>query len=810
MLSPYRVLDLTDHRGEIAGMILGDLGADVIKIEPPGGCAGRFEGPFLSEAPEFEGSLQFAAYNRNKRSIVLDLGDRADLETFTELVRTADFVLESAPPGELTRHNINFEELRRINDRIVQVMITPYGVDGPAAGRIGNDLTISAMGGQAALQGSPERAPVRITVPQIWRHTGAEAAAAAVIAHHRMLRTGKAQFVDVSAQCVTTWMTMNAMNAFAIQGFDFERMGSTVQMGTAAVDPVFACADGYLVALPTGAVLEPLLGHLLADELVDATWLQEDWSTFATRTMLGEETKFSREQIHTVLSQFFQLHTKKELFELGRQAEVTLAPINSVADLLELKQMSHRQAWHLTSLPGGQQIKSPGVFAKAHGTPLSIRRAAPRLDQHGTEIRAEARRQRPPLTDLRPVTDATGDHPFAGLNVIDLTWVIAGPASVRYLSDHGARVIKVESELRPDGLRLLGPVRGEEGSWNRSQFYGEFNAGKECIQLNLKKPEAVKILKQLIGWADVLIENWAPGATARLGIDYENCRAINPELIMLSSSLMGQTGPEAGMAGFGYHAGGMAGFYEVTGWADLPPHGPWLAYTDVIAPRFIATLVAAALDHRRRTGRGQHIDAAQFEMALQFLAPEIIDVQTNNYTATRLGNRSRFFAPQGIYPCAGEDQWCAVAVETDEHWQRLAGALNHPDWAANPLYATNDGRLEAHDEIDRTLSEWTRTKTPYEVMDQLTALGVPAGAVQRSSDLAKDPQYAHRGFHRFHQHPEMGEVPYAGNQFRIPGYQPGPHGYAPLLGEHNFEVLKEIVGMSEQDITDAIAEGVVQ
>ncbi len=810
MLSPYRVLDLTDYRGEISGMILGDLGADVIKIEPPGGCAGRHQGPFLNEAPTFEASLQFAAYNRNKRSIQLDLGNAADRDTFTELVRSADFVLESAPPGELKRHDIDFEELRRINDHIVQVMITPYGVDGPAASRIANDLTISAMGGQAALQGSPQRAPIRISVPQVWRHTGAEAAAAAVIAHHRMLRTGDAQFVDVSAQCVTTWTTMNAMNAFAIQGFDFERMGSTVQMGTVAVDPVFRCADGYLVAMPTGGVLEPLLGHLLADELVDETWLQEDWSTLPMRTLQGEETNFTREQILDVLSQFFELHTKKELFEFGLQTEVTLAPINSVADLLELEQLSDRQAWHLTSLPGNEQIRAPGIFAKAHGTPLSIRRAAPRVDEHGAEIRAELLGNQTPSTDRQPLTDAAGDHPFAGLKVIDLTWVIAGPASVRYLSDHGARVIKVESELRPDGLRLLGPVRGEEGSWNRSQFYGEFNAGKECIQLNLKSPAAVKILRQLIGWADVLIENWAPGATARLGIDYENCRTINPELIMLSTSLMGQTGPHASVSGFGYHAAGMAGFYEVTGWQDLPPHGPWLAYTDVIAPHFIATLVSAALDYRRRTGRGQHIDAAQFEMGLQFLAPEIMEVQTNNYTATRHGNRSRFYAPQGIYPCAGEDQWCAIAVETDEQWEHLKRALDGPGWAEGPLYATNDARLDAHDEIDRKLSEWTRSMTPHAVMDKLTAFGVPAGAVQRSSDLAVDPQYAHRGFHRFHQHPEMGEVPYAGNQFRIPGYQPGPHSHAPLLGEHNLDVLKDMIGMSEQEIADAIKEGVVQ
>ena len=243
--------------------------------------------------------------------------------------------------------------------------------------------------------------------------------------------------------------------------------------------------------------------------------------------------------------------------------------------------------------------------------------------------------------------------------------------SVRYLADHGATVIKVESELRPDGLRKLGPLSAIDSEWNASHFYGEFNAGKQCIQLDLKNAAALDILRKLISWADVLVENWAPGATARLGIDYDNCHKINPKLIMLSTSLMGQFGPAASIAGYGYHAGGMAGFYEVTGWADLPPHGPWMAYTDVIAPRFIATMLVAAIDHRRRTGRGQHIDASQFEMSLQFLAPEIIETQTNGYVATRTGNRLRHAAPQGIYPSAGEDQWCAIAIDSDEHWKSL-------------------------------------------------------------------------------------------------------------------------------------------
>jgi crotonobetainyl-CoA:carnitine CoA-transferase CaiB-like acyl-CoA transferase len=792
-------------------MILGDLGADVIKVEPPGGSAARREGPFLEGVTESEQSLRFFAYNRNKRSIVLDLELSADRQVFDSLVQGADFVLESAPGGLLAKYGIDFAMLRQLNPTIIDVVISPFGADGPAADRPANDLTLSALGGQAGLQGSPDRPPVRVSIPQAWRHASAQAATAAVIAHARMLHTGQAQFVDVSAQCSVTWTMMNAMNAHAIQGFEFSRMGSMVQMGTRAVDPVFECADGYLVALPIGKVLNAMLGHIAADNLIDASWLAEDWETFDTRMAMEEATQFTREEVRELFVRYFRLHTKEELFQSGFAAGVTLAPINTVAELVKFEQLEARGAWHDTQLPNGASVRTPGLFAKMSEAPMAIRFSAPRLNEHGDQIRAEVAdgvRQRLPLSLPDPDPVPGSDRPFAGVKVLDLTWVIAGPASVRYLSDHGATVIKVESELRPDGLRLLGPVKGEPG-WDRSHFYGEFNAGKLCVQLQLKEPRALELLRQLIQWADVLVENWAPGATARLGIDYESCRKINPSLIMLSTSLLGQNGPMASIAGFGYHAAGMAGFYEVTGWPDMFPHGPWLAYTDVIAPHFIVASIGAALDYRRRTGKGQHIDAAQFEMALHFLAPEILDAQANGYVATRMGNRKRDAAPQGIYPCAGQDQWCAIAVDTDAQWQALKTELANPILAARTDLDSVAGRLRDQDFLDALLSDWTREMSPMEVMNRLTARGIPAGAVQRSEDLANDPQYRHRGFQHWLEHPVMGHVPYAGTQFCIPGYTGGPSQPAPLLGQHNNQVFGEILGLSESEVGALIEAGVI-
>jgi benzylsuccinate CoA-transferase BbsF subunit len=263
------------------------------------------------------------------------------------------------------------------------------------------------------------------------------------------------------------------------------------------------------------------------------------------------------------------------------------------------------------------------------------------------------------------------------------------------------------------------------------------------------------------------------------------------------------------MAGYGYHAGAVAGYYEITGWPDRAPVGPYQAYTDTVAPRFVTATLLAAVDHARRSGQGQHIDLAQLEAGLQFLAPEILEYQVSGRIATRRGNRGDDAVPQGAYPCAGEDQWCAIAIETESQWQALCRALDAADWLTDPELADPASRAARHDELDARISAWTRVREPRSVMTLLQELGVPAGMVQRSSDLLRDPQLRHRGFHHPLQHPEMGLVPYSGHQFRIRGYPSGPRWPAPLLGQHSFQVLQEILELDDAAIAELVASGAV-
>ncbi|MBW2387952.1 MAG: CoA transferase [Deltaproteobacteria bacterium] len=808
MLSPYRVLDLSDERGELCAMMLGDLGADVIRVEPPGGSEARRCGPRLESAPETERSLQFFAYNRNKRSIVIDLENATGREEFLQLVSSADFVIESCPGGLLQRAGIDFETLCAAQSRIVHVQITPYGADGPRADWAASDLTIAAMGGPVSLQGVPERAPVRVSVPQVWRHAGSEAAVAALTAHTRMLRSGEAQFVDVSAQCAMTWTMLNGMGAAAIQGHDFERMGSILQLGTLAFPLVFDCADGHVVIIPNGELIKALLDWLLADGIADASWLDEDWASYELRVLTGAEVMLSPEQMIDSFKRFLLPYTKRELFERGLALGATIAPVNTIADLLAFQHLEARGFWKQARLADGTECTVPGPFARSTHGPLEIRRYAPTLDQHGDEIRQELREGVRAPASAGDVS-ADGSLPFEGLKIADFSWIGVGPISAKYFADHGATVIRVESTTQPDKLRLVAPFRDQMGI-DQSHFFADMNSSKLGLTLNLKKPEAIEVAKRLIAWSDVMFESFTPGSLDRLGIGYETARELNPEIIMLSTCLMGQTGPAAAMAGYGYHAGAVAGFYELTGWPDLPPAGPWMAYTDTIAPRFVAATVMAALDHKRRTGVGRHIDGSQFEMGLHFLTPELLDYQLNGNLATRAGNRAIDAAPHGVYPCAGEDQWCAIAVESDAQWQALRQALGDPDWANDGELSSTAGRLAQREEIDRHLCEWTRSRTPSEAVEHLIKASVPAGMVQRSSDLLRDPQYQHRNFYRYHEHLEIGNSPYAGHQFRIRGYDSGPRSAAPTIGQHSFEVMGELLGLRDDEIADLYAAGAIE
>ena len=390
MLSPYTVLDLTDHRGELTAMMLGDMGADVIKVEPPKGSPSRGFAPFLEDAPKPEQSLNFFSYNRNKRGITLDLQAEPGRRALLTLVEKADFVIESADPGEMASLGLGFDELRKRNPRLVYVAITAYGQDGPYSGFAANDLTLAAMGGPMSLQGDPNRPPVRITVPQVWLQTSAEAAVGAMTAHALMVRTGEAQFVDVSAQTAMVWTMLHGMAAHAIQGFDINRGGSNLQLGTVIMPLVFECADGYVVFGLYAAAIGTLVHWLVEDGIVPEEWIEgEDWLAYGRCLLQGMPVTYPLEETVQATRRYVRRYSKRELMERGLREGFTIAPVSTTADLTRFRQLEERGFWLQAPLPDGREIPAPGLFARLTETPMDVRRWAPTLGQHNADILGE-------------------------------------------------------------------------------------------------------------------------------------------------------------------------------------------------------------------------------------------------------------------------------------------------------------------------------------------------------------------------------------------------------------------------------------
>ncbi len=840
MLSPYRVLDLTDGRAALGPQMLADLGAEVVLVEPPGG------------SPERTAGTAFAAYNRNKRSVTLGLDDPAGRERFFELVRSADFLFENAAPGAMDARGLGFATLRDINPRLIYVAISPFGQDGPYRDFPAADLTLSALSGQMAIYGDADRPPVRMSVPQAWRHAAAESAVGALVALQRRLWTGEAQFVDVSAQAALVLTAVNATIAAAVQGKDFRRNGSKVQLGLYTAPTIFACADGYAVLFSQN-LWPKLVRWMVEDGSVPASWLSDvQWATFFPDFLSGKPVKHSYDELVERAAAFVAKHPVQALFRRGLAEDVFIAPVNTLADVLAFDHLRARGYWQPLRLPDGREVRAPGPFVRAGATPIQYRRGVPQPGEANEALPphepAAPDRLGPAQPDAALLAGAGDTLPFAGLRVADFSWVGVGPLTAKYLADHGATTVRVETSQPPDILRVNGPFAGGEFGVNRSHFFGMFNSSKLSIALNLKHPAGKEVARRLIGWADVYLESFTPGTMAGLGLDYAAARAINPRIIMVSTCLMGQTGPAASLAGYGTHAAAISGFVEITGWPDRAPAGPYAAYTDLLAPRFLASSLIAALDHRRRTGEGQYIEQSQMEAALHFLAPELLEYQRSGTLPRRMGNEAPGCAPHSVYPCAGNrewgignstaederigrgaqsaaqpsetshssaqqaasqpgDEWIAIAVETDEQWRALRRVLGEPAWARNPALETAAGRWAARQQIDAELAAWTRTRDRYALMHTLLQAGVPAGAVQRSSDLLRDPQLAHRRYFRPLRHPEMGVVPYEGHQFRMSGYDSGPRLPAPCLGEHTVEVLRDLLGMADEEIAEIAASG---
>jgi crotonobetainyl-CoA:carnitine CoA-transferase CaiB-like acyl-CoA transferase len=811
-LEGIRVLDLTTPLGEAAGRVFADLGAEVIKIEPPGGCAARSTPPFAAgQAGDPEGSLFWRAFGLGKKSVVLDLDERDGRARFLELARGADVLLESSTPGTLDTLGLGYTDLARENPALLYVSITPYGQRGPLAKSPATDLTISAAGGLPNMQGDRDRPPLPVGHPEASCHAAVQAAADAILALGERERSGLGQHLDASMQAAIVW-TLLFVTGHAtlygedVAGYGVARGGPPAQLLPGVVIPnVARTKDGFVVmTLVLGEVGARGFGRLMrfAAERggLEPDIAARDWSTWMQQLGAGKLPPADLARALAQIVTFLGTCTKAEIQERAVREAWLVGPAWTTADLLADRQLEARDYW----VRVGDTLH-PGAFAKLSKTPIRLAAPAPRL---GADQALASAKQRRPNVASAP-RQREGAALLAGLKVADFSWVGAGPLVSKDLANLGATVVHVESDKFVDPLRFVPPWKGRIPNPANGHTPANFNQSKLGLALDLKSEPGRQVALRLVDWADVVIESFTPGTAAKLGLDWEALSKRKPGLVMLSSCLRGQSGPEREYTGFGLQGAGLAGFCAITGWPDRLPSGPWGAYTDFIAPRYSIAALGAALFHRARTGEGQYIDLSQVEAAIHFLEPLVLDYTVNGRIAGLAGMSSERACPHGIFRAAGEERYVAIAVETSAQWRALRSLVAGLDAFAGPEWDELAARIAAQERVEAPLAAWCREQEAFACASLLRGAGVPAYVSLRAADLHADPQLAARGFFVELDHPRVGKALYDGPVTLFSATPARLACAGPAVGHDTFEVMTRILGYAEDAVAELAAAGVL-
>ena len=793
-LTGVRVVDRTDGLGETTGRLLADLGADVIRAEPAAGAASRRREPVVDGV-----SLYYATHNANKRSVVLSPGD------FLRLIDTADILITNAAD--------DLDALRERRPGLVVVAVTDFGLTGPYRDWQATEWTHLALGGVLARSGLPGRAPLLPPGSLAYESAAAQAAWAALVAYF----AGTGDLVDVSVYEATA----RALDP----GYG---IGGSATGGVPAANgprgrpdarhlyPIFRCADGWVRI----CVLAPRQWQGMF------TWLGSP-PELADPALADLGKRFAAAgRIYPAIGGLFATRTRSQIVAEGQRHGVPTAALLEPSEVLHADQFTARQVF--TSIPSVPGALMPNGYLEIDGHRAGIRTPAPEHGRHTAEVLAGL------VPKPRPATTAA-TRPLAGLRVLDLGVIVVGAELGRLFADMGAEVIKVENKAFPDGSRQT-----FDGSAISASFaYGHRN--KLGLGLNLRAPEGIALFKRLVAESDVVLANFKPGTMDSLGLGYDELAAINPGIVVADSSAFGPTGPWSKRMGYGplvRATTGLSGLWRYPG--DEAGHSDASTiYPDHVAARFEAVAILAKLVARRRTGRGGTVSVAQAEIILGQLSHQLAlesvrpgslapgksapREQTPSGAAPQeqapsgdaglaghardAGNAENAGdAPRGLYPCAGDDEWCVVTVRNDDDWRALDGVLG----SGLDLRTARD-RIAQRDRLDAMVSAWTSKRAPRAAMAELQAAGVPAAMMQRVPELLDDPHLAARGFFRTMKHPRIADPMPAENAPALfatveePALNP-----APLPGEHSREVLSRVLGLPAEEIDALIAAGVVE
>jgi crotonobetainyl-CoA:carnitine CoA-transferase CaiB-like acyl-CoA transferase len=777
-LDGYVVVDLSSGiAGAYCTKLLADGGAEVIKVEAPqGDSLRRWSASGAEIVPGDDGAL-FSFLACSKHSVVADPG--ADVEFVNGLLADADAVVWS--PGSTIAEAFAPAEIHRNHPHLTVTAITPFGLEGPWQDRPATEFTLQAWsGGIVGLgRGSADRAPVFVGGQVGDYLAGAYASAATMASRMR----GAAELIDLSMlEAQILGLTYYPVSYF-------EMLGRPWRDARRLTVPGIARAKDGLIDIGCGTAQQwfdlcAMTGH-------------QDWIDEESPLSITEQANEKAEELYA----WVESQTVDEIRDLATAFRIPNAPVANGANVESLDHFQARGSFLANPRDGFTQ---PGPPYRTQPALLREPEPAPRLGEHNEHYRQRGQRQR-----------ETASLPFEGLRVVDMTTFWAGPSCTHMLAMLGAEVIHVESTRRPDGTRLIAGIPiTEDQWWEKSPIFSGLNTNKKGLTLDLQSAAGRDLLMRLIATCDVIVENFTPRVLDQIGLDFAAVQAIRPDAIMLRMPGFGLDGPWRDNPAFAYVIEAASGISWLTGYPDRNPYEPY-SVGDPNAGVHALNALLLALEHRRRTGQGVHIEAAMVDAALNIAAEQVIEYSAYGALLQRDGNRGPTAAPQNLYRTNEIDEfgrrdcWVAVAVATDGQWAGLCDALGRPDWATDSTLATADGRRRHHDLIDEHLNDWCDRRSGDEIVDSLWSHGVPVAKVMQPHRQSELPQLTDRGFFEHVDHPVNTTTPHSTLPFRSSRTPDRIHvRSAPLLGQHNRKLLSEL-GMSAKYIDELEAQGVI-
>lgn len=778
-----RVVDLTIERGELCGRFLSDLGAEVIRVEPQGGSPSR------SMAPrDGDHSLFWTFRNAGKLGVELDLDAEAGRAQLDDLLAHSDVVVVSDEPGTQDGTGLDAADLAARHPHLVVASITAYGRTGPYAGRDVPDAVIEATGGMAFKAGTHEGGPI-LPPGLIGDDTASLMAVWAVLcALWQREDTGAGQLIDLSANEALSQITDWSLSNWS-RSADAGQPSPELRAGPGPVYTIIPCADGYVRLV----VLSPRQWHAIRAWLGEPDYLQDpELDNFVGRMMIAEAV------LNPLYCELWAEMSMLDVCEEAQRRGIVCTPILKPDEVLANPHFESRGTFDDVALPDGRTMKLPSGWFEFDGERIGPTGPPPAVGQHNEQVLANLGEPRPaPSAPLEP------SKPLAGLKVMDFGHGGVGVETGHLFGEYGADVVKIESRTYPDFIRVV--LGGE-----MSPSFASSSRSKRSLGINAKTERGIELLRQMARDTDVVIENNSTGTMTSMGLGFDVMKAQNPDIVMMSSQLMGSRGRWADWLGYGPNTqvtGGMTHLWSYEN--DPAPAGSQSIFPDHFAGRTGAVAALAnVLGNRRNGDGGVHVEVCQVEQVVGVMGDLLAQESLVPGSVVPRGNHSDHGTPWGLFPTSGDDTWVAVCVRDDAEWAALVEVMGSPDWA-DPSMSTADRRA-AENEIEAKIAEWTETMSSAEVTDTCLAAGVPAGPMLTGASMSVDPHLEARGYLVKLDQPPIGGMIFEGGAFRATSII-GPDIFpAPGLGEHTREVASGWLGLPDDEIEALVAEGVLE